>query len=62
MILRLLDEGAGLPKDYWLTFLSCGMVIELSQTKDAGNARINIVELGILSHWSYLGVWDIRNS
>lgn len=62
VILRLLDEGAGLPKDYWLTFLSCGMVIELSQTKDAGNARINNVGLGILSHWSYLGVWDIRNS
>lgn len=54
MILRLLDEGAGLPKDYWLTFLSCGMVIELSQTKDAGNARINNVGLGILSHRSYL--------
>jgi len=27
VILRLLDEGAGLPKAYWLTFLSCGVVI-----------------------------------
>jgi len=33
VILRLLDEGAGLPKAYWLTFLSCGVVIKLSPSE-----------------------------